>query len=60
MAMIGSGSTTQHDYNGDLIKIDGSISPPGSVETTSPGEIELALPEEQKSVKRKGGRKPVS
>lgn len=48
------------DYNADLIKIDGSISSSGSVETASPGEMGLTLPEEQKLVKKKGGRKPVS
>ena len=59
-AMTGSRSSIHRDHNGDLIKLDESISPPGSIETTSPGETELALPEEQKLVKRKGGRKPVS
>ena len=47
-------------HNVDLIKVDGSVSSSGSVETASPGEMGLALPEEQKSVKKKGGRKPVS
>ena len=60
MAKAYSEDHTHGNHASDLIKVDGSVSSSGSVETASPGEMELALPEEQKLVKKKGGRKPVS
>ena len=59
LTMSHAGNASVRDHYGDLVKTDDSMSSPGSVMTTSPGEIESALPEEQKLVKRKGGRKPV-
>ena len=60
IAMSGSGISLHQGHNGNLIKLDGSISPSESIDTASPGDMEFAMPEEQKLVKKKGGRKPVS